>query len=279
MQSSEHPIPPDRSVHTRADMRLWVTVAGLAAIAAIATSIGIVAAREGNLVAPRYCLLFALAVALIAVFPIVGRYRRVELTAALRRVEVDGVPGVEIRYALWPFVILIAMMACFAVFCVMAAVEIPIRQDEGFPGAAVIAGGMGLVFVSFLITVAIGRIRRGRITLSSRGITHRGWSFESRLDWPDIVVVMMTFIGHEGLPVILVGGDANAHWIRRDTTRIWRMERLPNIPMIQIDFRPFDIDPYQLFRYVQTYVDNPELRDELGTEATLHRALTEDWRP
>lgn len=237
------------------------------------------AAREGNLTALRYCLLFALAVALMAVFPIVGRYRRIELSAAIRRVEVDGVPGAEIRYALWPFVILIAMMTCFAVFCVMAAIEIPIHQDRGFPGAAVIAGAMGMVFVSFLITVAAGRIRRGRITLSGRGITHRGWSFESRLDWPDIAGVMMTFIGYESLPVVIVGGYANAHWIRRDTTRIWRMERLPNIPMIQIDFRPFDVDPYQLFRYVQTYVDNPELRYELGTEAAIDRARTADWRP
>ena len=88
------------------------------------------------------------------------------------------------------------------------------------------------------------------MTLSSHGISQRGWSVESRLDW----------------------SCANADWNRRYTTRFWRIDRLPPVPMIPFDCRQFDVDPYGLYGYVRTYVDNPELRVELGTEAALARA-------
>jgi hypothetical protein len=133
---------------------------------------------------------------------------------------------------------------------------------------AVLFGAFGIVFASFVVTVAAGRVRRGGVTLSSEGITQRGRSFESRLDWSAIAGVKAATDGH---PYILVIGYANADWNRRYTTRFWRIDRLPPVPMVVFDLRQFDVDPYILYAYVRTYVEHPELRAELGTEAALAR--------
>ncbi|MGV0808030.1 hypothetical protein [Mycolicibacterium setense] len=253
-------------------VRFYFAVATLATFAMVSALFGIVVARAGNFTALRYCLLFALLMALVIAYSVVVRYRRVDLSAVIRNVERDGIPGTEIRSSAWQFAILIALTGCGAMLCGLAAVEIYIHQEEGFPGGALIAGGLSVIFSWFGAGVAFGRIRRSGVILSSQGIAHRGWSFESRFDWPAIAVVTPAFIGYTSMPVILVGGYANANWVRRYTTRLWRIDRLPKIAMIQIDCRQFDVDTHVLYDYVRTYVDNPGLRGELGTEAALTRA-------
>ncbi|MUM19943.1 hypothetical protein BI330_24255 [Mycobacterium sp. CBMA 623] len=244
-------------------------MAGLIAITTVSVLVGIAAARAGNVAWLRYCLLFAVLMALVIAYGVVVRFRRVELSAAIRVVERNGIRGTEIRYSTWQFTILVALMACFALLCATAAIDIWIRQDEGFPGASVLFGALGLVFASFGAAAIFGRISRGGITLSNKGITQRGWSFTSSLEWASIAGVKPAFNGY---PVILVIGYANSSWDRRYTTRIWRIDRLPPVPMIEVDCRKFDIDPKALYGYIRTYVDFPETRSELGTEAALTRA-------
>lgn len=269
MQSSEDRHPPADWADTRIGARLHFVSAALITLAVVSALLGIGAARAGNFVAFRYFLLFALTVALISALPASSRYRHSDLSSAVRTVDRNGISGTEIRYSVWPFAILVALAACLAVFCGMGAIEIFIYQDGGFPGGSVIAGVLAVVFASLLGTVAIGRIRRGGVTLSSRGIAQRGWSFESSLDWAAIAGAMPAFNGY---PLILVIGYSNAVWARRNTTRFWRIDRLPPVPMIEFDCRQFDVDPHILYNYVRTYVDNPELRSELGTEAAIVRA-------
>ncbi|MGV9799099.1 hypothetical protein ACWDTP_13700 [Mycobacterium sp. NPDC003449] len=269
MQSSEHRDVPEKWAETRGSIRFYLTVTTLIIFALFSTLFGIVVAQAGNLIALRYFLLFALMLVLIAAFPAVARCRRVGLPAAVRTVERDGISGTEIRYSTWQFTILVALMACFAIFCSMGAVEIYIHQDEGFPGGSVLFGAFGVIFASFVAAVAFGRIHRGGVTLSTQGIVQRGWSFESRLDWSGVAGVTPAFNGY---PAILVIGYRNIVWDRRYTTRFWRIDRLPPVPMIQFDCRQFNVDPYVLFNYVRAYIDNPELRAELGTDAALTRA-------
>jgi hypothetical protein len=269
MQSSEHLDIPEGWTETHDGVRFHLSVAVMSGIAVVSLLSGLVVAMAGYIVALKYFALFALIAILVVAFGIVGRYRRVDLSDAIRSVERDGIPGTEIRYSAWQFTILVAMMGCSAVFCTMASVEIFIHQDEGFPGFAVVTGALGLLFVSFIAPVVSGRVRRGGVTLSSQGVAQRGRSFESRLDWSAIVAVRASTNGY---PVILAIGYANADWNRRYTTRFWRIDRLPPVPMIEFDCRQFDVDPHILYSYVRAYADNPELRAELGTEAALARA-------
>ncbi|TMS54645.1 hypothetical protein [Mycobacterium sp. DBP42] len=269
MQSSEHQDIPAGWTDTHDGVKFHLSAVGLSAISAFSFLFGIMIAAAGNVIALKYFLLFALFTALIVAFALVSRYRRVYLSSAIRTIDRDGVPGTEIRYSGWQFTILVAFMGCGTLFCATAAIETVIYQDEGFPGFAVVIGTLGIVFATFIAVVASARVRRGGVTLTSQGIIQRGRSFESRLDWSAIADVKAATDGH---PYILMIGYANADWNRRYTTRFWRIDRLPPVPMIVFDFRQLDVGPHVLYAYVRTYADNPELRAELGTEAALSRA-------
>lgn len=266
MQSSEHQDIPAGWTDIHDGVKFHLSAVGLSAVSAFSFLFGIMMAAAGNVIALKYFLLFALFTALIVALALVGRYRRRPLSSVIRTIERDGVQGTEIRYSGWQFTILVALMGCGTLFCAAAAFETVIYQDEGFPGFAVVIGALGIAFMSFIAVVASGRVSRGGVTLSSEGIAQRGRSFESRLDWSAIAGAKAATDGH---PYILVFGYANADWNRRYTTRFWRIDRLPPVPMIPFDCRQFDVDPYVLYGYVRTYVDNPELRAELGTEAAL----------
>lgn len=270
MQASDHPDIPDGWTDTHGDTLYYISVAVLLIFAFFSALFGIVVAAAGHLVAVKYFLLFALLMVLTVTYGLIVRHRRVDLASVIRTATTrEGLQGTEIPYSAWQFNILIAVMGCCMVFCVMASVDILIYQDEGFPGFAVVTGILGFVSASFLAAAIFGRVSRGGVTLSSEGIAQRGRSFESRLDWSAIAGAKAATDGH---PYILVFGYANADWNRRYTTRFWRIDRLPPVPMIPFDCRQFDVDPYGLYGYVRTYVDNPELRVELGTEAALARA-------
>ncbi|MEV3903732.1 hypothetical protein AB0K11_15515 [Mycobacterium sp. NPDC050551] len=266
--SGPSPQPPEGWVGTTGGVRERLAIGGTLAIAAVSFLTGIVAARGGNATATKYCLLFALAMALVAALGAAIGFRRVGLSAAVRTVrEPGGVPATEIRYSALQFTLLVSLTVCCAVFFLVAAVEVFVRRQGGV--AAALLGAGALFFGSFVAMAASGRIRRGGVTLSRRGITHRGWSFESRLEWPAIAGVKPAFNGY---PVILLIGYTNADWDRRYTTRLWRIDRLPPVPMIEADCRRMDVDPGVLYRYLQAYVDSPDARSELGSEASLIRA-------
>jgi hypothetical protein len=241
-------------------------MAGTLGIAAVSCSAGIV----GSAPASKYFLLFALMMLLVAALGATMRYRRVRLADVVRTVMRDGMGATEIRYSTWQFRILIALMACGTVLPVLAAGEMFTRQLQSGPsGATVLLGTVGLFFASFLVAVALGRLHPGRIELSGRGIAQCGWSFESRLPWSAVAGVKPACNGY---PAVLVIGYTNADWQRRHTTRLWRIDRLPPVPMIEVDCRKFDVDPQALYDYVRTYVDEPSARGELGTQAALSRA-------
>ncbi|AQA06314.1 hypothetical protein BVC93_11400 [Mycobacterium sp. MS1601] len=245
-----------------------IALTGAIALAALLS--GAVLAVSGNTVAPKYCVLFAVAMALVAALGVTMRRHRHGLSSAVRTVDAAGVRATEVRYSATQFGILVALMTCLALLCLLGAAEAYLRSDSsGFPGLSVLLGGAGVFLASFGIAAATGRLRRGAVALSGAGISQRGWSFESRLDWSAVAGINP---GHNGYPVILVIGYTNAEWTRRQITRIWRIDRLPPVPMIELDCRKFDIDPDALLRYLQTYVESAAARDELGTEAALIRA-------
>ncbi|MBU9765431.1 hypothetical protein FR943_16450 [Mycobacterium sp. TNTM28] len=265
MRSSEHPDIPEGWTETHDGVRFYLSSAGLLTFAVIAFLVGIIAAAAGNFVGLGCCLLFALLMVLAVAYSAVVRHRRADLSTATRTVEQNGIPATEIQYSGWQFTILIALMGCAAAFCAIAAAVF----FHQIASRSVLFAVLGLLSVSFMAPVVSGRVRRGGVTLSSQGIFQRGRSFESRLDWSAVAGAKAATNGH---PYILVFGYANVDWHRRYTTRFWRIDRLPPVPMIAFDCRQFDVDPYVLYSYVRTYVDNPELRAELGTEAALSRA-------
>ncbi|MGW9565180.1 hypothetical protein [Prescottella equi] len=175
----------------------------------------------------------------------------------------------EIRQSRGVWTVLVAMTACCAVLTAGAAVEIYLStQTSGVPGATVVFGALGALFGSFLVLVVLRLVRCGAVLLTPDGIRHRGWSFESYLPWDSVAGVKAAYSDYR---MVLLIGFANAKWTRRYTTPIWRIDKLPPVPMIELDCRKFAVDDVLLLHFVSFYAHNPAMRAELGTDAARAR--------
>lgn len=270
MQSSDLAGVPDGWVGPQRRIRDLVAITVVLAIAAASVVFAILAGIAGDFAALRYSLLFGLIMALTAALGAVMRGRSADLSKAAHTVDLGDEQGTELRYSRAQFGLMIALMTCCAILLIAAAAEIfADRGATGIPGATMLLATIAVIFLSFITVAALGHISRGGLVLSSRGISQRGWSFESRLNWADIAGAKT---GYNGYPVIMLIGYANADWERRYTTRLWRIDRLPPAPMIEVDCRKFDVDPAALLSFLTAYVDTPDNRAELGTPAALRRA-------
>ncbi|MET4613347.1 hypothetical protein ABIC28_004348 [Rhodococcus sp. PvR044] len=155
------------------------------------------------------------------------------------------------------------------------AIEIYLNtRGEGFPGASVIFGAIGLFSASYLAAVLAVRLQRGSLMLSSDGIWQRGWSFESYLPWESVAGATAV---HHGFPETLVIAYSNAPWGHHYTTRLFRTDRLPLSPLIEVDTRQFAVDPVLLHHLVSYYANNSDTRAELGTDAAIACARARDY--
>lgn len=273
MRFSSRPELPDEWASQRKRPRDIAANTLVIAIAAVSMGFGVLSGAAGNFMALRYSLLFGVVMILVVALGATMRKQSIDLSKVTR--TVDGVqPGTEIRHSAAQFVLLVALISCSAALFVLAAVETSAGNlDSVVSATALLFGAIGLILLSFPVTVGLGRVRRGGLELSHYGVSQRGWSFESRLSWSDIAGMKPAYNGH---PVILLIAYTNAHWDHRYTTRIWRIDRLPPVPMIEIDCRKFDVDPAVLLSFLSAYVDTPENRTELGTPAARSRAQLPD---
>jgi len=258
---------PDEWRRSNRDARLTVARAAVLVIAAASLVFGAVEAMAGNLAGFLYSALFAVIMSLVAAFGAASRRRRRDLASAVRTVSADGSPATAISYSPRQFTLLVALMTALAGTCLVGAVHLYLSQ--GMSVASTLLAGLGFLGATFPAAALLGRIRRGELKLSERGLSQRGWSFESSLAWADVAGVKTAFNGH---PVILLIGYTNAEWKPRYTTRLWRIDRLPPVPMIEVDCRKFDIDCDALFDYLACYIETADLRSELGTAAAATRA-------
>lgn len=84
--------------------------------------------------------------------------------------------------------------------------------------------------------------------------------------------------GTEGFPVMsvvagIIGAFCATFVVSAALGRVrWRIDRLPPVPMIDVDCRKFAVQRDALLDYLRHYVENPAARGELGTEAAIARA-------
>ncbi|MCZ4558166.1 hypothetical protein O4215_21630 [Rhodococcus maanshanensis] len=249
-----------------------LVLGGTAALVTFLVGIGCVI--EGWFTAAAFVYLFWLLLVLATVFGVVirrPRHREGDIgTAAF-----GGVAVTEIRHSAMVFHLMTAMVAAMTALTGGGAVAIFLNtRGQGFPGASVIFGIFGLGCAGYLVAVMTGRLRRGSLMLSPDGIRQRGWSFESNLPWAAVAGAKAV---HYQFPEILVIAYSNAIWKPRYTTRFFRIDRLPPVPMIEVDTFQFAIDPVLLHHLVSYYANNAETRAELGTDAAISRARARDY--
>jgi hypothetical protein len=173
----------------------------------------------------------------------------------------------EVRSRMSVFVSLVAMVGCAAALAVGAAVEV-FLFNNGIPWVSLVLALLGVPCVAFVIEVALGRLSVGALVLSADGIRQRGWSFESYLPWMSVAGVRAVNYGY---PETWVEGTTTAAWARRRTSTLFRLDRFPDAPRMEIDSRRYAVDPVLLHRVLEFYAGNPAMRRELGTPRAVER--------
>lgn len=209
----------------------------------------------------RYGATFGCLVLLITVFGVLTI--RQGSGGPVRSTSAESGSTTEVRQSRLRWVVLVAMTVCCTILTIGPAVEIYFN-----------APASGLLFASFLFLVVLRIVRPGAVLLTPEGVRHRGWSFDSYLPWESVAGVKPAYNGHR---MILLIGFANAQWTRRYTTPIWRIDKLPPVPMIELDCRKFAMDDVLLLHFVSFYTNNPTMRAELGTDAARARFEARDF--
>lgn len=250
---------------------LLVVALGLACV-----PVGFGFAAIGRPAALKYALLLAALFLLTAVFGFVTRVRPQHRVEDIAITEHDGRPATEIRYSQAAFVIISGLVACMAAICSLAAIDFALADDVPAAGVgAALFGLAALFFLSFFVLVALGRLQRGRIVLSQQGIHHRGRAFTSFLPWEAFAGVKAAY---NGSAEVLVIAYANLRWEKWQLGGVWKLDKLPPVPMIEIDTSELAVDPSLVYHLVRFYVENPGARTELGTETSLQRARSGSFR-
>lgn len=242
-------------------------------LAVACVPVGFGFARIGLPAAAKYPLLFAVLFLLTAGFGVVTRLRPGHRVGGIVLTAHEDRPATEIRYSKVAFAIVAALVACLAAICALAALDFATAAADipAAPVGAVLFVLATLFFLSFFALAALGRVKQGRIVLSPLGIHQRGWAFVSFLPWEALAGVKAAY---NGTPEILVIAYTNSHWERQQLGGVWKLDRLPPVPMIEIDTSKLAVDPTLVYHLVRFYTDNPAVRTELGTQASLRRALS-----
>ncbi|NKR43384.1 hypothetical protein GS503_21705 [Rhodococcus hoagii] len=273
MQTSDRVQQPAEWPSTSFSLRVTIAIAVLAAIGCGAVSIGALGGSDGRPMVLRYGLAYGGLVLLVAAFGVLTRWPRSGSTVHCAPAAVGT--ATEIRQSRGVWAMLVAMTSCCAVLTAGPAVDIYLSAEtSGVPGATVVFGVLGALFGSFLVLVVLRRVRPGSVLLTPDGVRHRGWSFDSYLPWESVAGVKAAYSDHR---MVLLIGFANAQWTRRYTTPIWRIDKLPPVPMIELDCRKFAMDDVLLLHFIRFYADNPAMRGELGAVAARDRLALRDF--
>ncbi|WP_455901585.1 hypothetical protein [Rhodococcus gordoniae] len=258
--------PPSEWRHGAHTLRVYAAAGAAVLVSVFAATRGVGVWRAGSVGADRFYSILAVLMLLTAAFGAAfwsppGRSPRV------RHVDAAGRGSTEIGGRHVVFGLLLAMVVCGVFLSLGAAVEIVVGND-GLPVVAVALALVAGVCLTFLAEVALGRIRAGSLVLGPDGIRLRGWFVESYLPWVSVRGLRAV---DRGVPVIWIEGHESAAWARRRTSRVFRFERLPQEPRIELDSRYLAVDPVQLYRFLEFYVEHPRHRRELGTPAAADR--------
>jgi hypothetical protein len=236
----------------------------------------------GSSTGARYALAFAALGALVSWLGYETRLRRRKPAESITNVRTEeGRCALRIPYSSQMYYGYGLLMGGIALVFVMAAVDSLGDAGPSFGGAFYVFGLLALFFASMPLLMATGRFGRGYLRLSPDGIHQRGWTFESFLPWDGVLGV---FPRYSDSPQIVVVAEDDTPWQRRQITRLWRQDRLPNVqrrdrqgpaPMIDVPGKFLAVDPTLVYHLIGFYLANERARTELGTEQAVERARTQ----
>lgn len=272
--SSPLETPAEWPVESRS--RFVLAFGVLVVLGVLSIGVALVAAGTGFVGAVKYAVLFAGLFWFSAAFGYLTRLRPQHRVADLGTTTIAGRRATEIRYSGAQFALINVLVACLFLCAVFAV------WDYGQAGGGAFAPGIptllaavaALFFASFFVLVALGRIRRGRVILAADGIRQEGRAFESFLPWDSFAGIKPSY---NGTREILVIAYSNAPWRKRQLAGPWKLDKLPPVPMIEIDTIHLAVDPALVYHLLRFYTENPGAREEFGTEAVLRRVQEQSF--
>jgi hypothetical protein len=142
-----------------------------------------------------------------------------------------------------------------------------VAQADGATPWVVICLVVAVGALALLLPVLAGRVRAGGVYLTPQGIEHRRLGTSWKVGWDDVEGVAP----EEPLPVL---SRAGARVVRARTSPYgWDGDvRTSDERVLGIETRHLSVDEKTLAFLVASYEQHPELRDRLGTPASL------DWK-
>ncbi|MGC4748390.1 hypothetical protein ACLQ28_22450 [Micromonospora sp. DT201] len=173
--------------------------------------------------------------------------------------------SVSFTYSTWPYFWLVATLLMSALIGAFVAIAV---ATTGVPGLAVGIGLMLLTLGLVWFLVVLLRLAPGRVSLCRTGLYHRSLNFTHVLPWFSVYEVSAEWIGS---PLIVAKAyPADGAHVRRYTGRFGTQE-MQFLPFMTVRARWLAADATAVFYALRFYLENPELRTELGTTAALSR--------
>lgn len=180
----------------------------------------------------------------------------------------DGQPATTALFAPWTVVIGVAAIAAFVAAAIAIAV-LAVRDANWLFGPLFAA--LGLWLGSYLIPVVSGRVTPGGVYLTPSGIEHRRYGTWWRVAWEDIIGAAP----NEPVGILMTDGARPARG--RTTPWGWRGDvKFPaGVPagLLGIQTRYLSVDHTLLARIITNCIEQPELRQELGTRGWPHSEI------
>jgi hypothetical protein len=217
-------------------------------------------------------------VAAIVVFTRLRVRGRPTTTVRCEQTEVGG-PGLVIPYSRGLSATYV--LVCVTTLLLFAAVAVVSLIALFAPGpldvALLVQSVVCLGFAGYLgwtvVEMVRERLRRGAVVVTSGGVWHRSWAFDSYLPWEQAVSVSAGEMDGQ-LITLAAFGNARPQITRR--SRLWRQPEYKLAPNTAIRGMYLAVDPGLAFHTLRFYHQNPAARTELGTEAAVRRVRSGD---
>lgn len=245
----------------RSGGRLALLAAGQVFVVLVGAGILVAAVRDGS----TYGVLFGVLLTGLGVVSLAATVletsRRGSTGAVVGR-SPAGVPATVLPRAGWVPAVTAGFLVVLA-GCALAAGVVAVGRDDLV--VAVVLLAVGAVLATYLAFVARGRMPAGGVYLAADGVTNVKDGATWRIGWDDIAGV----VPGEPLAVVLRDG---ARPVRSSTAPPgWRGEVRAPEGTLAVQTRYLSDDAATLAFVLLAYRDRPDLRPQLGTQASL------DW--
>lgn len=260
-----------RSGHDRRP-QCSIAFMGLATLIVVLTGAWAAARGQPELL-PRSLLMGAF-FSTLAAHVYATRVRSHHRDSDIARTTHRGKRATEICYSRAQHVIFAATLGSLAAWATAGALEFTFTGEPPNPALVTLWGACAALSAGCLLLIAVGRIRRGRLVLTEEGVHQEGRWGESFLAWDASSGIEP---GHDGRIATIALLAPEGALQPRSTGRMARLEK-PSSPGMHINTSVFDLDKALVYHLLRHYLETPQDRAELGTDASIERIRSRAFR-